>query len=64
MKLSSVDVYIDWPVTVKLQNLRKFIISILEKKGDVIRWSIVDVQDSSIDSLGMKKLKINAVLAN
>jgi len=63
MKLSSVDVYIDWPVTVKLQNLRKFIISILEKKGDVIRWSIVDVQDS-IDSYGTKKLKINAVLAN
>ena len=63
MKLSSVDVYIDWPVTVKLQNLRKFIISILEKKGDVIRWSIVDFQDS-IDSYGTKKLKINAVLAN
>ena len=63
MKLSSVDVYIDWPVTVKLQNLRKFIISILERKGDVIRWSIVDIEDS-IDSYGMKKLKINAVLAN
>ena len=63
MKLSSVDVYIDWPVTIKLQNLRKFIISILEKKGDVIRWSIVDIQDS-FDSYGTKKLKVNAVLAN
>ena len=63
MKLSSVDVYIDWPVTIKLKNLRKFIISILEKKGEVIRWSIVDIQDS-IDSNGMKKLKINVVLAN
>ena len=63
MKLISVDIYIDWPVTIKLKNLRKFIISILEKKGDVIRWSIVDVQDP-IDSYGIKKLKINAVLAN
>ena len=63
MKLSSIDIYIDWPVTIKIKNLRKFIISILEKKGDVIRWSIVDIQDS-IDSYGTKKLKINAVLAN
>ena len=63
MKLISVDIYIDWPVTIKLKNLRKFIISILEKKGDVIRWSIVDIQDS-IDSDGAKKLKINAVLVN
>ena len=63
MKLSSIDIYIDWPITIKIKNLRKFIISILEKRGDVIRWSIVDIQDS-IDSYGTKKLKINAVLAN
>ena len=63
MKLSSVDIYLDWPVSVKLKNLRKFIIANLEKKGDVIRWSIVDIQNS-IDSFGIKKLKIKAVLAN
>ena len=63
MKLSSVDYYLDWPVSIKLKNLRKFIISNLEKKGDLIRWSIVDIQ-SSIDSFGTKKLKIKAVLAN
>ena len=62
MKLNSVDVYIDWPVSIKLKNLRKFILSNLEKKGHVIRWSIVDIQNS-IDSYGTKKLKINAVLA-
>jgi len=33
------------------------------KKGDLIRWSIVDIQNS-IDSCGTKKLKIKAVLAN
>ena len=62
MKLSSVDFYLDWPVSIKLNNLREFIIVDLEKKGDVIRWSIVDIQDS-IDSFGTKKLKIKAVLA-
>jgi len=63
MKLSSVEYYLDWPVSIKLKNLRKFIITNLEKKGDVIRWSIVDIQNS-IDSYGTKKLKIKAVLAN
>ena len=63
MKLNSVDFYLDWPVSIKLKNLRGFIIANLEKKGDVIRWSIVDIQNS-IDSLGTKKLKIKAVLAN
>ena len=63
MKLSSIDYYLDWPVSIKLENLRDFIIANLEKKGDLIRWSIVDIQ-SSIDSFGTKKLKIKAVLAN
>ena len=61
MKLSSVDYYLDWPVSIKLKNLRVFIIANLEKKGDLIRWSIVDIQNS-IDSFGTKKLKIKAVL--
>ena len=63
MKLSSVDYYLDWPVSIKLKNLREFIITSLEKKGDLIRWSIIDIQDS-IDSFGTKKLKIKAVFAN
>ena len=63
MNLISVDYYLDWPVSIKLKNLREFIITNLEKKGDLIRWSIVDIQDS-IDSFGTKKLKIKAVFAN
>jgi len=63
MKLSSVDYYLDWPVSIKLKNLRGFIIANLEKKGDLIRWSIVEIQNS-IDSFGTKKLKIKAVIAN
>ena len=63
MKLSSGDYYLDWPVSIKLKNLREFIITNLEKKGDLIRWSIVDIQNS-IDSFGTKKLKIKVVVAN
>ena len=63
MKLSSIDYYLDWPVSIKLKNLREFIIANLEKKGDLIRWSIVDIQNS-VDSFGIKKLRIKAVLAN
>ena len=48
MKLSSVDFYLDWPVSIKLNNLREFIITNLEKQGDLIRWSIVDIQLSLI----------------
>ena len=63
MKLTSVDYYLEWPVSIKLINLREFIITNLEKKGDLIRWSIVDIQ-KSIDSFGTKKIKIKAVLTN
>ena len=63
MKLSEVDFYMDWPVSIEVKNLRKFIIANLIKKGDVIRWSIVDIKNS-FDSYGTKKLKIKAVLAN
>ena len=63
MKLSSADYYLDWPASIKLKNLREFIIENLEKKGDLIRWSIIDIQNS-IDFFGTKKLKIKAVLTN
>ena len=62
MKLSSVNYYLDWPVSIKLKNLREFISVNLEIKGDFSRWSIVDIQNS-IDSFGTKKIKIKAVLS-
>ena len=63
MKLTTVNFNMDWPVSIKLKNLRKFIIANLAKKGDVVRWSIIDIQ-KSIDSHSTKKLKIKAVLAD
>ena len=63
MKLRKVDFYLDWPLSIKIINLRRFIIGNLTKKGEIIRWSIVDIQDS-VDSSNVKKIRINAVLAN
>ena len=63
MRLRSVEFNLDWPVAVEVKNLRGYVLEKLEKKGDLIRWSIVDIQNS-IDSFGTKKLKIKAVLAN
>ena len=63
MKLSAVDLNLDWPASIKLKNLREFIVSNLEKKGDVVRWSIIDIQ-KSIDSKNTKTLRIKAILAN
>ena len=63
MKLRKVDFYLDWPGSKKIINLRKFIIENLMKKGEFIRWSIVDIKDS-VESSNIKKIRIKAVLVN
>ena len=63
MKLKKVDFYLDWPVSIKIIDLRKFIIGKLIEKGVVIRWAIVQIK-SSVDSSNVKKIRINAVIAN
>ena len=63
MKLIRVDFYLDWPVSIEVINLRKYVMKNLMKKGEVIRWSIIDIQNTK-DSCDTKKLRIHAVLAN
>ena len=63
MKLRKVDFYLDWPRSREIINLRRFIIENLMKKGEVIRWSIIDIKDSA-DSSSIKKIRIKAVLIN
>ena len=63
MKLRKVDFYLDWPRSKKITNLRRFIIENLMRKGEVIRWSIVNIKDS-VESPNIKKIRIKAVLAN
>ena len=62
MRLRKVDFYLDWPVSIKTIDLRRFIIGNLNKKGSVIRWAIIDIK-ASVDSSKIKKIRINAVLA-
>ena len=63
MKLSKIDFYLDWPVSIKIIDLRRFIIGKLIEKGLVIRWAIVDIK-ASVDSSNIKKIRIDAVIAN
>ena len=63
MKLSNIDFYLDWPVSIKIIDLRRFIIGKLIEKGVVIRWAIVQIK-SSVDASNVKKIRINAVIAN
>ena len=63
MKLRKVDFYLDWPVSIKIINLRRYIIGNLMKQGRLIRWSIVDIKDS-VNSYNVKRIRIKAVLVN
>ena len=63
MNLRKVDFYLDWPGSKNIIYLRRFITENLMKKGEVIRWSIVDIKDS-VESSNLKKIRIKAVLAN
>jgi len=63
MKLIRLDIYLDWPVSIEVINLRKYVMKHLMKKGEVIRWSIIDIQNPK-DSYDTKKLRIHAVLVN
>ena len=63
MILKKVDFYLDWPESKNIINLRRFIIENLKKKGEVIRWSIVDIKNS-LESSKIKKIRIKAVFAN
>ena len=63
MILKKVDFYLDWSGSKNIIYLRRFITENLMKKGEVIRWSIVDIKDS-IESSNLKKIRIKAVLAN
>ena len=63
MRLRKVDFYLDWSVSIKTIDLRRFIIENLNKKGRVIRWSIIDIK-ASVESPKIKKIRVNAVLAD
>tara|TARA_B100000212_G_scaffold37555_1_gene24319 strand:- start:605 stop:781 length:177 start_codon:yes stop_codon:yes gene_type:complete len=48
------------PKYINVKDLRKFIIGIISKKGELIRWSIYDIDASENEKI----LKINALILN
>ena len=62
MKLCKYDFYLDWPNSIDVKDLRKFIIASLIDKGEVIRWSVIAIEDFE-DSFKAKKLRVNAILS-
>ena len=63
MKLKNVDFYVDYPNSLKVKNLRIFILEKLIIKGEIIRWSIIEIKES-VGKFNIKKLRIKAVVAN
>lgn len=63
MKLSKVDFDLDWPDSIKVFDLRNYILTNLIKRGKVIRWSIIDIQHSK-EFNDKTKLRIQAVLVD
>ena len=63
MKLRQIDFCLDWPDSIEVIDLRKYVMDKLMENGDVIRWSIVDIQNSG-DAYNTKRLTIFAVLAD
>ena len=61
MKLKNIDFLLQWSDDIKLVNLRKFIISNIRQKGEIVRWSIIDIKNSK-NSHSDKILRINAVI--
>ena len=63
MKLSTVDFFLPLPVSIEATNLREYILANLKKKGQIIRWSIIDIKNS-MELNDIKMIRIYAVLAN
>ena len=61
MKLKNIDFLLKWSNDVKLDNLREFIKSNISQKGEIVRWSIIDIKNSK-NSHSDKILRISAVI--
>jgi len=63
MKLSNIEFELIWDSNHKLETLRKYILDNIEKRGEVLRWSINNIvtKDKEKDQ---KIITINAVIIN
>ena len=59
MNLEFKELEIDWPFDLKVYDLRKFILSKLDRHGEPLRWAITSLTTNSRKSI--QKISIEAV---
>ena len=63
MKLSNIEFELSWDSNHKLETLRKYILDNIEKRGEVLRWSINNIETKNIEK-DQKIITITAVIIN
>ena len=63
MRLTNIEFELKWSDNLDLKDLRQFILDNIAKRGEVLRWSInnINILDNKINE---KVLTINAVIIN
>ena len=61
MNLSNIEFQLKWKDNIELNDLRKYILKNIIKRGEVLRWSINNIEISSIEN-HERVLTINAVV--
>ena len=61
MRLKSLELQLDWPETLLIQDLRSYVVEELRNFGDPIRWAITSISASSEPGC-TRKLNIEAVV--
>tara|TARA_Y100001933_G_scaffold201541_1_gene203092 strand:- start:373 stop:567 length:195 start_codon:yes stop_codon:yes gene_type:complete len=63
MKLSNIEFELIWDSNHKLETLRKYILDNIEKRGEVLRWSINNIVTKNKEK-DQKIITITAVIIN
>lgn len=61
MRLKSLELKLDWPETLVIQDLRSYVVEELRNFGDPIRWAITSISASSEPGC-TRQLNIEAVV--
>ena len=61
MRLKSLELQLDWPETLLIQDLRSYVVGELSNFGDPIRWAITSISSSS-EFGSTRQLNIEAVV--
>ena len=61
MRLKSLELQLDWPETLLIQDLRSYVVDELRKFGYPLRWAITSIS-ASCDPRCIRQLNIEAVV--